>query len=303
MSALLERHPRRFRSRASAVKFARRLFRDGTVKSIFGADTFEDSVQLYMWQEDEAAGTRQNMTSSSSSAGYARYNVDQQGPDREIVEDVKNKILNRGDHMSLINSFFRNLEEDLTKTSEVKTPSGRYSSFPAWNPKRASTASSESSVENNSQTYVRLKATARYPNNSNMAHFRDHEVIPEESQEEQIMSRTDGYSMDYDITSGITRALPSNVSTVIDIGDQAPRRWNDAHYSYSDNEKQLIEEIKKMKKDHQYILRSYEDRINKLMAKMHELRSIAEMLENSSTKSSPYGILPGKGGLLNLIGK
>ena len=74
-------------------------------------------------------------------------------------------------------------------------------------------------------------------------------------------------------------------------------------YSYSDNEKQLIEEMKRMKKEHQDILRTYEGRINKLMAKMHELRNIAEMLENSSTKTSPYGLLPAKATLLNIIGE
>ncbi len=84
---------------------------------------------------------------------------------------------------------------------------------------------------------------------------------------------------------------------------ESQRRWPEPNYSYSDNEKQLIEEMKRMKKEHQHILRTYEERINKLMAKMHELRSIAEMLENSSTKSSPYGILPPKASLLTIIGK
>ena len=61
--------------------------------------------------------------------------------------------------------------------------------------------------------------------------------------------------------------------------------------------------MKRMKKEHSHILRTYEDRINKLMAKMHELRNIAEMLENSSTKSSPYGMIPAKNGVLSFLGK
>ncbi|KAH9509487.1 hypothetical protein Btru_046011 [Bulinus truncatus] len=79
------------------------------------------------------------------------------------------------------------------------------------------------------------------------------------------------------------------------------RPWPESTYSYSDNEKQLLEEMRRMKKEHQTTLRTYESRINKLMAKMHELRNIAEMLENSSSKSSPYGVLPGKLALLNIL--
>ncbi|KAK6983501.1 formin-J-like isoform X2 [Biomphalaria glabrata] len=84
-------------------------------------------------------------------------------------------------------------------------------------------------------------------------------------------------------------------------GFERSRPWPENTYSYSDNEKQLLEEMRRMKKEHQTTLRTYESRINKLMAKMHELRNIAEMLENSSSKSSPYGVLPGKLALLNIL--
>ena len=117
------------------------------------------------------------------------------------------------------------------------------------------------------------------------------------------------------LTSNNTSSSPENLAvgsgvggTLAMVGESAasrPARWQHepTAYSYSDNEKQLIEEMKRMKKEHQNILRTYEGRINKLMAKMHELRNIAEMLENSSTKSSPYGLLPAKATLLNIIGK
>ena len=83
------------------------------------------------------------------------------------------------------------------------------------------------------------------------------------------------------------------------------RRWAteagvvvDGNNSYSDNEKQLLEEMRRMKQEHQSVLRTYEGRVNKLMAKMHELRNIAEMLENSSNKP-----LPGKLTLLDILGE
>ncbi|KAK7114483.1 hypothetical protein V1264_000538 [Littorina saxatilis] len=103
--------------------------------------------------------------------------------------------------------------------------------------------------------------------------------------------------------TGSGSGVVSQMALVDSSSVSRSNRWahEPAAYSYSDNEKQLIEEMKRMKKEHQDILRTYEGRINKLMAKMHELRNIAEMLENSSTKTSPYGLLPGKATLLNII--
>ncbi|RUS78274.1 hypothetical protein EGW08_013965 [Elysia chlorotica] len=81
-------------------------------------------------------------------------------------------------------------------------------------------------------------------------------------------------------------------------GIENARRWAseagvviDSNNSYSDNEKQLLEEMRRMKQEHQSVLRTYEGRVNKLMAKMHELRNIAEMLENSSSKPLPGKLL------------
>lgn len=91
--------------------------------------------------------------------------------------------------------------------------------------------------------------------------------------------------------------------SVASDGADSGRKWPENANSYSDNEKQLLEEMRRMKKEHQNVLRTYESRINKLMAKMHELRNIAEMLEHSSNKSSPYGDLPGKLALLSIFGE
>ena len=102
---------------------------------------------------------------------------------------------------------------------------------------------------------------------------------------------------------GSSHSPPRWPESVVAEGVDSGRRWPDSQgNSYSDNEKQLLEEMRRMKKEHQSVLRTYEGRVNKLMAKMHELRNIAEMLENSSTKSSPYGVLPGKLALLNILG-
>ncbi|XP_005093520.2 uncharacterized protein LOC101845155 [Aplysia californica] len=103
------------------------------------------------------------------------------------------------------------------------------------------------------------------------------------------------------VSSGSPPRWPENEMS--DGMDSGGRRWppDTNAYSYSDNEKQLLEEMRRMKKEHQSVLRTYEGRVNKLMAKMHELRNIAEMLENSSSKSSPYGVLPGKLALLNIL--
>lgn len=107
-------------------------------------------------------------------------------------------------------------------------------------------------------------------------------------------------------TSAVSsRELPASSVAASGADSGAARsRWSQetAVYSYSDNEKQLMEEMRRMKKEHQDVLRTYEGRVNKLMAKMHELRDIAEMLENSSSKSSPYGLLPARATILNILG-
>ncbi|KAK3578979.1 hypothetical protein CHS0354_034773 [Potamilus streckersoni] len=312
VSTLLERYSKQFRSRTAAVKFARRLFRDGIIRSVFGADTFEDSVQFYTWNDKE--GLTMSSSFSPPTAGRQQYSHFEKvsgrrenAYDQSMVDDVRNKILRREGNSSSVNSFFKQIEEDFPEDTSGRA--GHSKQFPSyqtsWNLQRASTASSESSVDILGPAYSRAKergaTKVSFP--PPVSSRRDHDVIPEESQEEPAMDGPVANSVDYDGTSSISRSVATTVSSALnDVDDHTPRRWQESQNSYSDNEKQLIEQMKRMKKEHQYILRTYEDRINKLMAKMHELRSIAEMLENSSTKSSPYGISPMKAGILNFIG-
>ncbi|CAG5124885.1 unnamed protein product [Candidula unifasciata] len=122
-----------------------------------------------------------------------------------------------------------------------------------------------------------------------VSHFSGNQLrVPKNNRPEDDSSQSNGSR---------TKWAESSVNDGMDNG----RRWPESAYSYSDNEKQLLEEMRRMKKEHQNVLRTYESRINKLMAKMHELRNIAEMLEHSSNKSSPYGILPGKLAILNIL--
>ncbi|XP_013404038.1 formin-J isoform X2 [Lingula anatina] len=62
---------------------------------------------------------------------------------------------------------------------------------------------------------------------------------------------------------------------------------NDDDMCFSDNEKTLLERMKKMESKHQGVVKGYEGRINELMNKMHELKQIAELLEQSGNKSMP----------------
>ena len=316
VSSLLERNPQRFRSRAAALKFARQLLNDGIIRGVFGADTFEDSVQLYTWTDKYDS----EMTSYVSPETRHSYQVsghdvkltrrDVQHYDQKVHKDTQNKfssqkISHRRDYYHSENEQ-RHFSKDTGNRANRQIPSYQTS----WNLQRASTASSESSVEtthhHTSKTRDKSGIKSNYPLHQthihNMPHSRDHDVIPEEGQEEQMADRSSN-SLDYD-GSSIPRSM-ATVSTPFQYEDSTPpRRWPEFQNSYSDNEKQLIEQMKRMKKEHSHILRTYEDRINKLMAKMHELRSIAEMLENSSTKSSPYGtcLVPSKGGILGFLG-
>ncbi|XP_046342354.2 uncharacterized protein LOC124123129 isoform X2 [Haliotis rufescens] len=308
VSTLLEQYPRRFRTRAVAVKFSKRLFKDGLIRSIFGARTFEDSPQLFMWQDDEVI-KRQHatiMTSSYPANHTPGYSVVQKEPrdrlDYKLVEDVKNKVLNRVDDYNIVssfNNFIRELERDFPEASHGKKHEIQRYPPSTWDTgvKRESTCSTDSSVD--TQTYFRLRDRNAFKYVHPMASTREHSAIPEE----RVLEKNEMAAIDYEMTPGIPGTINSHTSSggTVESGE-SQRRWVEPSYSYSDNEKQLIEEMKRMKKEHQHILRTYEERINKLMAKMHELRSIAEMLENSSTKSSPYGILPAKASLLNIIG-
>ncbi len=59
-------------------------------------------------------------------------------------------------------------------------------------------------------------------------------------------------------------------------------------HSYSDNEKQLLEQMKKMQQEHENVVNTYEDQINELMSRMSDLKTLAEVLEQrKDTVSSP----------------
>lgn len=300
VSALQERNPRRFRSRTASYRFARKLFREGIIKSIFGASIFEDSAQLYMWQNDDLHPWR-NMTSQSSGSRDHSEQLKSSSDtgleyprDYRLISDVRNRIRKEEEDINLVNSIFRDLEREIEETKNIKFVDSKQPRGPSWSNQRQST-SSESSIDVSSVPFSRRRG--RNPYAVNMTNLRDHDAIPEESHE-----RTSSVSMDYDLNNRVSPGAPPHGHSPVGVGETSPRRWQDSQCPYSDNEKQLLDEMKRMKREHQNALNTYEERINKLMAKMHELRNIAEMLENSSNKSSPYGILP-KTNLLHLIGE
>ena len=316
VSSLLERNPQRFRSRAAALKFSRQLFNDGIIRSIFGTNSFEDSVQLYTWTDKydeemtsyQSPETSQNYRVSGHNVTLTRRDI--QEIDQKVLSDVRNKFSSQ-DRLRQ-NRDYQVKSDQRNYSREHKPQIASYHT--SWNLQRPETASSESSQEagyhhhvtsrNRERTSVKPNHSVHQtPQQTAMPPARDHDVIPEEGREDQMADRSSN-SLDFD-GSSIPRSMTTN-STPFQYEDRTPpRRWQELQNSYSDNEKQLIEQMKRMKKEHSHILRTYEDRINKLMAKMHELRSIAEMLENSSTKSSPYGtcLVPSKGGILGLLGK
>ncbi|XP_053401162.1 uncharacterized protein LOC123549584 isoform X2 [Mercenaria mercenaria] len=319
VTSILERHPKHFRSRATTLKFCRQLFNDGVIKGVFGADTFEDSVQLYTWKDQNGSSMtsypvnqgKKNYGYSSADITLTKRELYKQKETIKPVGSTREKHQTNVNYTHDVNDYFRDIQNGMGPddnhlvTKHIHHP--HMSSYQTtWNLQRASTASSESSVDILSHSYGKhkdksLKSSFNMPT---MSHSRDHDVIPEEVQEEHVpvMERT-GTSTEYDGSSSIPRSVTTDASGYNEMeGAPHQRRWQqDYQNSYSDNEKQLIEQMKRMKKEHSHILRTYEDRINKLMAKMHELRSIAEMLENSSTKSSPYGMMANKTGVLNFL--
>ena len=287
ITTLIAQNPVRFRNRSSALQFAQNLFRVGTIKGVYRASSFEDSDQLYVWQDENATQKiPRNMTSSSSTNRGADHLNE---PSNDQSQNRFHQ-LEKPDKQSLVNAFFKELEEDFPESGRSLEKSGHYATLTPWAIQRASTASSDSSADTITHSYSKFKdksTAVKTTFSTPMATAsREHDAIPEESS----IDRIEGNSLEFELASSLPRTSDSS------------RRWHDSQHCYSDNEKQLIEEMKRLKRDHQEIVKGYEDRVNKLMTKMHELRGIAEMLENSSTKSSPYGLLP-KNSLLNLIGE
>lgn len=280
VTTLIVQNPVRFKTRTAALQFAQDLFRKGTIKSIHGARFFEDSELLYVWQ-DENQHLDKHYRSMTSSEPTSSINRNNNADTVSSEAETKQK--------SLINDFFKDLEEDFpdTKNTPDVDRSGHYASLTPWAIQRASTASSDSSADTISHSYSKYKnTTSRTSAPFSMATTRDHEAIPEETS----IERAEGHSLEMELDRSFQR-----------MGEpSATRRWPDSQYCYSDNEKQLIEEMKRMKRDHTEIVKSYEDRVSKLMTKMGELRSIAEMLENSGTKPNSCGVFQ-KSSLLNLI--
>lgn len=325
VTSILERHSSHFRSRAAALKFCRQLFNGGVIRGVFGATTFEDSVQLYTWQEQnetKMTSVSPNHALKTPPRSYGYSSADVTLTKRELYK--QKETIKPIDHTSRSQAstshtevpysldgnrgFHHDAQNSANSGDRVSSRSHMTNYQTSWNPQRASTASSESSLDILSHFYGKHKdkTPTKTFTAQNLGPTRDHGVIPEEAREESIpvMERTTTTSTSYDGTSSFPRSVTTDTSANndVDVASQNARWQQDYQNSYSDNEKQLIEQMKRMKKEHSHILRTYEDRINKLMTKMHELRSIAEMLENSSTKSSPYGMIP-KNGMLNFLSK
>lgn len=405
VSILLETHPHRFQNRAAAIKFAKHLFRERLIKSIFGSKTFDDSAQLYMWQDDDAVRCQNRaMTSSDAETksqlarlsdkredgdkatvqrGRAKQRREQS--DAKLIKDVKSKVLNRSEAYNIVtsyNTFFQELQRDfgsetdheserhqqcsrgaedyyyqpiyhqentshkyieplyegilLNNPYQAKSQQSTGIHHEPWESKRRSTCSTDSSVDTQTYFHIPERHSFKTPHlyatmtSTLPGVIEQHLSVPEERTSDSqngLINRPDrnkllpeASSFDYDMTSAThaqnTRkshaSTPSGEITLVGTGgvrkgveSNSVPRWpqETAVCSYSDNEKQLIEEMKRMKKEHEDILRTYEGRINKLMAKMHELRNIAEMLENSSSKSSLYGMLPSKATILSILGE
>lgn len=291
INTLLKKYPNRFQSRWAAVKFARGLFRDGVIKSVANLNCFEDSEKLYTWQHNASSAGWRKMTLHEATTNFRGFTgtekIGNEEDEVEIINGVRSSLYQSKEDISFISKFFNDLQTDFTDSKG----SAKQPTEPTWVNPRSSTASSESSADTITHSYPKFKEKTgnklnTYISKNMGSNGRNYGAIPEEDM--TILDRSHGgSSLEYELSP---------------VNQANNRRWQDTQYCFSDNEKQLIEEMKKMKRDHNESIQAYEERISKLMAKMHELRGIAEMLENSSNKSSPYGLLPGRANLINILG-
>ncbi|XP_021347830.1 uncharacterized protein LOC110446827 isoform X2 [Mizuhopecten yessoensis] len=316
VTLLLEKHPKRFRSRVSASLFAKKLFREGKISSVQGISAFEDSDQTFYWSDSEY---RKQWNSAKYSPSVPAYDVKNnrnfgkivESDDETIVESVKGELSSQPKQSSVLKTLIKQLEGDFpdSKENETKPKVLNSKSYDG------DITSSDSFTDSVTQRYNKFKDRTRFGGGVAFPMAsRDHDVIPEE---DPSLDKT-GNSLELELTprnSEQSSVLEQPIhSEQIRVSEQSrnseqprasetpTRRWLDGQNSYSDNEKQLIEEMKRMKEDHSVTLTAYEERIKDLMERMHDLRGIAEMLENSSNKSSPYGILPPRSSFFNFIG-
>lgn len=317
VTCILERNSGHIQSRAAALTFCRQLFQESVIKGVFGADSFEDSVQLYAWQEHSDSNMTSNQVNKSpqqyvlSSADVALKKRDlcKQTESIKLIESSKYAVSNGSTTYSHeIDTNFQNVRQSVQANDhrlEHVNHQNMTGYQTSWNLQRFSYASSESSVDLSSHSYGQhkeQKSVKALFTNPAMTTSHEPHAIQEEAQKEPVMEIT-GTSPEYSGSSSITGGVAADLSNINDSDAVIPQRFwqQDYQNSYSDNEKQLIEQMNRMKRDHANILRTYEDRITKLMAKMHELRNIAETLENCSTKSSLYGEVVNKSSMLNFL--
>lgn len=77
---------------------------------------------------------------------------------------------------------------------------------------------------------------------------------------------------------GLRRNRPPTNKSLEDLAEQS--------YSYSDNEKQLLEEMKRMQQEHEAAVSAYEEKITELMCTMKDLRQLADELARSKSSNS-----------------
>ena len=312
VTTLCQEFPDKFSSRYSALKFTRNLFRQGSIKGLYGTSSFEDTDQLYAWGSNEPTQASWQLRKTNPNTAIYGYRgvTSSDVDDAHILGILKNKLTKKiaqdSDAKVLqVESFRRNRSLESRKPPNVIGSPDYVNQVELFTKREQSHAVSQYTNYNITQTFLKTKHPKNMASNDQPS-SKDGEESFEKTSSDRLANSIEEEIVPKSLASETQHYEIRNTTVGIDIARDIPsEQWpSDSQYCYSDNEKQLIEEMGKMKSEHSEILQKYEERISKLMTRMHELKGIAEMLENTGPpKSTPYGVMPSRASMLNFIGK
>jgi hypothetical protein len=257
VTALIEHYPRCFQSRGEAEAFAQRLLETGHLANIHVEDAkFQDSAFYYRWSNESLF---EDITL------YSNNIIDDLHiPEKRLSDLIAAEMdRERGDggpyQHRRYNSVGDSDEDFRSSTPRTMALRTQYQDSSL----SINEISNIQSRDNHGQqwdTPVRDRNQNYYNAVDKHGAFRKLDFEKMQQENERLRNNS-------------TRFQPS-----FDRGQ---------NHVLSDYEKHLLDEMKRMQEEHEKVVKSYEDRITELMNKMHELRNIAELLEQSGARSIP----------------
>ncbi|XP_064640384.1 FH2 domain-containing protein 1-like isoform X2 [Lineus longissimus] len=261
VTALIEHYPRCFHSRGAAEAFAQRLLETGHLTSIHAEDgKFQDSAFYYRWSNDSLF---EDITLYSNNI-IDNLHIPEKRLSDLIAAEMERERGDGGPYQHRRYNSTGDSDDDFRSSTPRTMALRQQYQESNLSVNDMSHIQSRDSHGQHWNTPVQDRNQNYYCNNGDTKHgaFRKLDFDKMQQENERLRSDSKSFQPSFDHISGQNRAM-------------------------SDYEKQLLDDMKRMQSDHEKVVRSYEDRITELMNKMHELRNIAELLEQAGARSNP----------------